>query len=86
MSPKADFATIKKLLLELKSKPQTDILDSKTDLFETGHLDSYGTVQLILSFETTFGIIFDFSDLNAQNFKNIESIGNLLVSKYGCER
>ncbi|MFN8791758.1 MAG: phosphopantetheine-binding protein [Bdellovibrionales bacterium] len=86
MPPKADAATLKKLILELKSKPQMDIVDSKADLFESGHLDSYGTVQLILSFEATFGIIFDFSDLNAQNFKNIDSISNLLVSKYGRER
>lgn len=75
---------ILKFIGEINPSGSGRIKDAKTDLFDVGALDSYSVVQLIQAFEERLEIIFDFSDLSAENFRNLETLVKLLVRKYDC--
>ena len=51
----------------------------KTDLIETGILDSLKFVDLLLHLEQKFGIHIDMSDLDLDNFRSIEKIAEFLA-------
>jgi len=60
-------------------------LNADTDLIGTGAIDSYSMIQLIDAFEQRLGIIFNFTDLNAENFRSPQTLLEMLVAKYDCQ-
>jgi acyl carrier protein len=64
---------------------ETGGLKADTDLMDSGAIDSYSIIQLIQSLEEKLDIVFDYSDLRAFNFKNLETLMVLLRTKYGVK-
>lgn len=58
-------------------RPEFDFTESE-DFIEDGYLDSFDLVTLVSSLDKTFNIHIDGMDIIAPNFKNIETIENLL--------
>lgn len=56
-------------------------LSDTEDLNASGILDSLSMIELIASLEENLGIFLDTSDLNAHNFKSIDSISAMLLKK-----
>lgn len=70
------FSIIEKFNYDKKIK-----LDSETDLFSAGILDSFGMVEYIVALEKEFGIKISNDDLIPQNLWNI-SATEQTVKKY----
>ena len=51
-----------------------------TDLLEDGILDSLKFVELLMQLEQQFGIQFNWSELEADNFRSIDRIAEFLMS------
>ncbi len=56
-----------------------------SDFFSDGLLDSFNLTRLIVAMEEAYGIELNGDDLNAENFKNITALENLL-SRHGVEQ
>ncbi len=64
--------------------PQFDYAGSK-DFIADGYIDSFDLVRLIAALEEAYGIHIAGTDVLAENFRNIESISQML-SHYGVEQ
>ena len=65
-------------------KEKSDIaVDSKTLLLEEKIIDSMGVMELIAFIESNFGVEFTDDDLTVDNFKTIDSIISVIMSKAG---
>ncbi len=60
-----------------KGKTFTD----SDNIFETGLVNSLFAMQLVQYIETEFNVSIDNSDLDLENFKNVDSIVNLIEKK-----
>ncbi len=58
-----------------------DVDSPKTDLFETGILDSMALVELLLNLEQQFGLTIDIIDLDLENFRSMEKSRSSLRSE-----
>lgn len=80
-----DLQTIQQLISSVCLDQDLQDITHADDLFDRGVLDSISIVQLVTKFEEKFDISFDFKDLTRDNFRTIESVGNLLATKYGVQ-
>jgi acyl carrier protein len=74
---------LKNIILEVNPRARDRNINSKTNLFEERFLDSYSVIQLVNAIEERTGIAFDYGDLKAAYFRNLDSLQGLLVDKYG---
>jgi D-alanine--poly(phosphoribitol) ligase subunit 2 len=51
------------------------------DLLESGIIDSFGILQLIMTLESRLGVKMGDDDLNAANFRTAERIAAMIVGK-----
>jgi acyl carrier protein len=72
----------KQLIGYFKEKSDTAV-DSKTLLLEEKIIDSMGVMELIAFIESNFGVEFTDDDLTVDNFKTIDSIMSVIMSKAG---
>jgi len=77
-----DTEQIRQYIVELKPEVRDFPLDATSGLFDAGALDSYTVIMLIQTLEERLDIVFDYSDLRAFNFENLEAILKLLKTKY----
>jgi D-alanine--poly(phosphoribitol) ligase subunit 2 len=72
--------TIHTRIVELADRRRIDARNLKdTDVIpETGVLDSAGIMELIIWFETRFGVTIDQSDLTLENFGTIDAMASYL--------
>lgn len=56
-------------------------LNIQASLYETGVIDSMGTIELISFLESNYNIKFDDDELTAENFDSIEKIATFLDKK-----
>lgn len=63
-----------------------DIPSAEMDLFETGALDSLGFVEFLLQLEQEFGVKVPLEDLQLDNFRTIQRIGQFVVARNGQTR
>lgn len=69
----------KKILSQLSEiRPEFDF-NKSTDFINEGMLDSFDIIQLVASLDSEFGISIDGSDILPENFKNVDSIIQLLI-------
>jgi acyl carrier protein len=57
--------------------------DDHTDLQHTGILDSFSTMSLVAFIEDQFHLTFDPVDINADTFKSITTIAQVVAKKVG---
>lgn len=57
--------------------------DDATDLQQNGILDSFSTLALIAFLEERFGIQLDPPDTNAETFRTVDSLEQLVLAKLG---
>ena len=55
--------------------------DDDTDLKGIGMLDSFSTLALVAFLDESFNVQLDPAEINAESFKNVHAIANLLVEK-----
>ena len=55
--------------------------DDDTDLQESGILDSFSTLALVAFLDESFGVQLDPAEINAETFKNVQSIAALVAEK-----
>jgi acyl carrier protein len=60
--------------------------DDETDLQQTGILDSFSTLSLVAFIDDTFKVQLDPADINAETFKSVSTIAQLVTSKIGASR
>jgi D-alanine--poly(phosphoribitol) ligase subunit 2 len=72
--------TIRKRIIDLADRRRIDARNLKdSDVIpETGVLDSAGIMELIIWFETTFGVTIDQADLTLENFGTIDAMASYL--------
>ena len=58
----------------------TDI-ELSEDLIKSGKIDSFGILQLILAIESDLKVNLENDDLNANNFRSIKTISQMLDKK-----
>jgi acyl carrier protein len=75
------FQKIDALLMRLNGE-RTKELNSSDDLFSAGALDSLRLIQLAMMMEEEYGFQFDYSDIQYESFRSIESIARLLKERY----
>lgn len=73
------------LLSQVSLRPDVQVISDQDNLFHTGIIDSIAIVQLVTLMESQFSITFDFKDLDVNNFRDIESIQEMLKTKYGVK-
>jgi len=69
-----------KLIDYFKEKVDT-VVDSDTLLLEEKVIDSMGVIELVAFLEETYKVEFVDDDLTVDNFKTIDSIVKLIISK-----
>ena len=69
-----------KLIDYFKEKVDT-VVDSDTLLLEEKVIDSMGVIELVAFLEETYKVEFIDDDLTVDNFKTIDSIVKLIISK-----
>jgi methoxymalonate biosynthesis acyl carrier protein len=57
-----------------------DVPSDKTDLIQSGLLDSLALVELLLELERDFGVSIPLQDLDIENFRTVERIGAFVES------
>ena len=75
------IAEIENKLIEYFKEKVDTVVDSDTLLLEDKVIDSMGVIELVAFLEATYGVEFTDDDLTIDNFKTIDSISNLIVSK-----
>ena len=63
------------------TKMNIEVPSADTDLFETGVLDSFGLVDLLLHLETEFGAKTSVEDLEVDNFRSIATIAEWVAAR-----
>lgn len=58
-----------------------DSVDHDEPLIEGGLIDSLGILKMIAFLEETFDVLFDESDIIAENFNTIQSIAELVTNR-----
>jgi len=59
-------------------RPEFDFY-ADTDFIEQGMLDSFDTIRLVVELDKEFGVSIDGTDIIPDNFRNINSISNVLL-------
>jgi acyl carrier protein len=57
--------------------------DDYTDLQQTGILDSFSTMSLVAFIEDQFHVMFDPVDINADSFRSVATIAQVVAKKVG---
>jgi methoxymalonate biosynthesis acyl carrier protein len=65
------------------AKVNLEIPSADADLFETGAMDSLAFVELLLLLEQEFGVSVSVDELELENFRSIERIAELVVTRNG---
>ncbi len=73
-------ARIKRFLEEEFPNDAVDLND-QADLLEEWFIDSLGITETVLFLESSFGIDLSRADINGTNFKNIESLSELVARR-----
>jgi acyl carrier protein len=60
--------------------------DDNTDLQGTGILDSFSTLSLVAFIDDTFHVQLDPVDINAESFKSVTTIAELVASKLNAAK
>jgi acyl carrier protein len=60
-----------------------NIVQSSTNLFDAGVLDSMMIIAVISFLEDTFDCILEIDELNMENFQSVDSISELVMKKKG---
>lgn len=60
--------------------------DDDTDLQGTGILDSFSTLSLVAFIDETFKVQLDPVDINAETFKSVSTISELVATKLGAAK
>jgi acyl carrier protein len=60
--------------------------DDNTDLQGTGILDSFSTLSLVAFIDDTFRVQLDPVDINAESFKSVTTIAELVSSKLNAAK
>jgi len=55
--------------------------DDDTDLQHAGILDSFSTLELVAFLDNTFSVQLDPADINAETFKSVNSVTQLIAQK-----
>ena len=77
------MTNIKKLIdiliknTDIKNKEQ---IENEKDLLNSGHIDSFGLIQLVLDIETEYKISINTEDLTHEKFYDVKSIEKLIKS------
>ena len=71
-------AKIKKVIEEISNQPIDENVPNDTDLLISGHLDSFGFVQLIMNLEETFEIKIDEETQMDPRLRNISGIAEIV--------
>ena len=72
---------IKKLICDVNVTLKTEALEETVDITESGMLDSFGFVELMLVLESHFGIIIEDEEITGKNFATIHSINAFITKK-----
>ena len=59
--------------------------DDDTDLQETGILDSFSTLALVAFIDEQFGVALDPAEINAETFKSVHTIADLIGGKLSAK-
>ena len=72
--------TIRNRIVEMADRRRIDARNLKDSevIAETGVLDSAGIIELVIWFETTFGVTIPQSDLTLDNFGTIDGMASYL--------
>jgi len=79
------YKTLKQTIVEFNPGAERWLVNGQTDLFEIGAFDSINIIELIPVLEKRFSFVFDFTDLRAVHFQNLESLQKMLSGKYGLQ-
>ena len=66
------------------AKLHLDIPAADADLFDTGVLDSFAFVELLLLLEREFGVKVSVDDLEIENFRSIARIAEFVMTQTGA--
>ncbi len=58
-----------------------EIPSDDTDLLDAGILDTMSFVELLLHLESNFGIAFNLSDIDFENFRSVQKIARYISSR-----
>lgn len=62
----------------LNDRLHLDVPSHDTDLIDTGSLDSFTLVELLVNVEETFGVTIDLADFDVDDFRSVRSIAALV--------
>jgi len=65
---------------------QANELTDTTDLLDGYVIDSLGIIQIVMFLETSFGCEFNANDVNADNFKNINTLSEFVAGQLKKDR
>jgi len=68
--------------IQAHSKKPDESLTETTPIFEAGHLDSIGVLELIFLLEELSGQEVDVDDLDPDSFRDIESIFRVFIAPH----
>ena len=68
--------------VQAHSKKPDECITATTPIFEDGHLDSIGILELIFLLEELSGQEVDVEDLDPDSFQNIESIFRIFIAPH----
>ena len=68
--------------IQAHSKKPDECLTETTPIFEAGHLDSIGVLELIFLLEELSGQEVDVEDLDPESFRDIKSIFRTFIAPY----
>lgn len=77
----ADFEAVKIRLSTLFSEMHVEVPTDKTDLFDSGILDSQRLVELLFQIEQHFNTQVNVEDFEIENFRCIETIAALILDR-----
>lgn len=78
---RSEIAAEIKAFLEREMPRQGAELTNKTNLLEEWFFDSMQVVEMVMFIESSFGIEVYRADINGVNFKDIETISNLVAKR-----
>ncbi len=78
------IAEIENRLIDYFKEKVDTVVDSDTLLLEEKVIDSMGVIELVTFLEATYAIELMDDDLTVDNFKTIDSIVKLIISKKGA--
>ena len=77
-------AEIENRLIDYFKEKADAVVDLETLLLEEKVIDSMGVIELVVFLESTYKVEFADDDLTVDNFKTIDSISELIISKNGA--